>query len=81
MNVAVRVPNGPAPGRRFGPCDRITIRGVQYRCIENLDEGHVFKRVDDARMVEGFSHADIEAARKRPGYRYDKDWFTEVRAK
>ena len=64
----------------FDPCDRIGVRGIQYRCVKTDEVGHVFQRVDDPRISEGFTHAAFALVQKRPDYRYDRRWFSFAKA-
>lgn len=59
------VPKPPPrpPGRgarlRFGPYDRIGIDGVDYRCIETNEDGHVFQAAHDAKVHKAVRHDDM----------------------
>lgn len=67
----------------FGEFDRIRIGKVSYKCASTDEHGHEFKRVDDEKMFERFSHAEMARIENSHDYRYDKDWFQrgKVRAR
>ncbi|MEE7440792.1 hypothetical protein [Methylobacterium oryzae] len=76
----------PTPPDRisFGPLDRISIDAVAYTCVETTEAGHRLRRVDDPKMFETVTHAEMAAYEKGAGdkpYRYDRDWFQEGKVK
>jgi putative transposase len=76
----------PAVRRHYGPTDRIGLRvgtemAVYYRCRESNASGHIFERIEQPGYIETFTHEDVSAFEKTPGYRFDRALFAEKNAR
>lgn len=65
---------------RFRKQDRITIDRIEYVPFSTDDQGHVFRRLVDPDISEGFSHAEIQTLFRTEKIKVDPNWFSATRA-
>ncbi|TXH35602.1 MAG: transposase [Rhodospirillaceae bacterium] len=66
---------------RFNRQDRITIRDISYICIDTDNYGHQFQRVDNVKIIETFTHFQIEELVIAGQLAVERNYFSPAAAK
>ncbi|OJU25460.1 MAG: hypothetical protein BGN91_04590 [Nitrobacter sp. 62-13] len=67
---------------RIGPFDRVTLGGIRYGNAKLIDGlGYSLSRLDvTPPLSETFSFEQLKLERDKPGYAFDRNWFTSEKA-
>jgi len=66
---------------RFGKKDRIVIDGIDWRCKETNEFGHLLAAEHDKNFTRTCTHAQMRAEASKTSFRHDRDWYTTKAAK
>ena len=65
----------------FGKHDRIIIGGNAFTCKEVTPKGYVLARVDNPLITETVTRDEMDAHRRSPDFRHDRDFFNPAAQK
>lgn len=72
------LPPSPPPSYRFGRQDRITINGVMYVCGESDGYRHQLLRLDNTKIIEVVTNAEIDAHLAAGTLTVERAYFSEA---
>jgi len=67
---------------RFGKFDRIILAdGIDWRCEDTDEFGHVLRAAHDKKVRRAISHAEMRAEAGKGTFQHDRDWYSKKAAK
>lgn len=73
--------SGQPERMRFGKKDRLVIDGIDWRCKETDEFGHLLAAEHDKKFTRSYTHAQMRIEASKTSFRHDRDWYTTKAAK